>query len=394
MLRIQTFCIASRNVPQANEVYAQKEKPIPVVPCSDAFISDMRHYELQKQLRYKQNPSQISNSSYRFSRDELKEALVVDQVDSKFIACLLPSGSMTGDAGYGSEACSQGPSRTLVLVDQHAADERVRVEWLQREICLAYLRNDDGTGVKRIVLDPPVPILLTRHEKLVLQRSDDLRDLLASWGVEFSPIKDVREEDSPTDDDDSSYSQVTVAKIPEIVGNRVCDILALAHLNVDGRTSYLRGMTCRISSGVCSETGPMTHPEDHASNVSGHTTKTPSRGREHYASAPPNSWSCSTPRLAEVSSPNSFARPKFGCSFLGSPGAIMFNDSLTLDQCKGLMEQLTHTSVPFRCAHGRPSIVPLVELGPAADLRGATRYVNWEAYGDHIQAQARTTRHR
>jgi DNA mismatch repair protein MLH3 len=108
----------------------------------------------------------------------------------------------------------------LVLVDQHAADERVRVEWLQREICLAYLRKNDGVGVERIVLDPPVPILLTRHEKLVLQRSGDLRDLLSGWGVELAPINGTGVEDCHFEDD-VSYSQVSVTRIPEIMSGRV-----------------------------------------------------------------------------------------------------------------------------------------------------------------------------
>lgn len=208
--------MAGRNVLQANEVYALKEKPIPVVPCSDAFTSDMRHYELQRQLQYKQSASQMANSSNRLSRDGLKEVVVIDQVDSKFIACLLPSDPVADDAGYGLEA----PSRTLVLVDQHAADERVRVEWLQREICLGYLRND-GTGVERTILNPPVPILLTGHEKLILQRNGDIRDMFSSWGVEFAPINDTGKRNDHSDDD-SNYSQVTVTSIPEIVSHRVC----------------------------------------------------------------------------------------------------------------------------------------------------------------------------
>ena len=214
------YLVTDRTIAQANAVYAQKEKTIPVVPCSDAFLSDMRHYELQKQLRYKQTGSQATNSSYRFSRDDLKEAIVVNQVDSKFIACLLPSDVMTDSSNHGLEASSQGAPRTLVLVDQHAADERVRVEWLQREICLAYLRDGDAAGVERIVLDPPVPILLTRHEKLMLQRSSDVRDLFESWGVEFAPIDNIREKGGEADDD-YSYSQVVVTTIPGIISNKV-----------------------------------------------------------------------------------------------------------------------------------------------------------------------------
>lgn len=34
-------------------------------------------------------------------------------------------------------------------------------------------------------------------------------------------------------------------------------------------------------------------------------------------------------------------------------GAIMFNDSLTMDQCRRLVEQLAETAFPFQCAHGR-----------------------------------------
>ena len=212
--------MVDRNTVQANDVYARKEKPIPLVPCSDAFISDMRHYELQRHLQYKQSASQTTSSNNRFSRDDLKEVIVINQVDSKFIACMLPSDLATGDVGYGSGTFSQVLSRTLVLVDQHAADERVRVEWLQRDICLGYLQNEDGTGVERTYLDPPVPILLTRHEKLILKRSGDIRDLLASWGVEFVPIDDTGQEDDHFDDD-NSYSQVTVTSIPEIVNHRV-----------------------------------------------------------------------------------------------------------------------------------------------------------------------------
>lgn len=34
-------------------------------------------------------------------------------------------------------------------------------------------------------------------------------------------------------------------------------------------------------------------------------------------------------------------------------GAIMFNDSLSIEQCERLMAQLAETAFPFQCAHGR-----------------------------------------
>ena len=42
--------------------------------------------------------------------------------------------------------------------------------------------------------------------------------------------------------------------------------------------------------------------------------------------------------------------------------AIKFGQSLTSDQCTELMTNLAQTQLPFQCAHGRPSVVPLLQL--------------------------------
>ncbi|KAJ8102858.1 hypothetical protein POJ06DRAFT_265719 [Lipomyces tetrasporus] len=44
-------------------------------------------------------------------------------------------------------------------------------------------------------------------------------------------------------------------------------------------------------------------------------------------------------------------------------GAIMFGDSLSEDRCRRLIYDLSKCRFPFQCAHGRPSMVPLVDLG-------------------------------
>ncbi|XP_050447023.1 DNA mismatch repair protein Mlh3-like [Cataglyphis hispanica] len=43
-------------------------------------------------------------------------------------------------------------------------------------------------------------------------------------------------------------------------------------------------------------------------------------------------------------------------------GAIKFGDKLTLEQCTYLMKLLNFTKFPNRCAHGRPTIIPVMEL--------------------------------
>ncbi|GMQ08514.1 hypothetical protein CsSME_00052207 [Camellia sinensis var. sinensis] len=43
-------------------------------------------------------------------------------------------------------------------------------------------------------------------------------------------------------------------------------------------------------------------------------------------------------------------------------GGIMFGDTLLPSECSLIVEELKQTSLCFQCAHGRPTIVPLVNL--------------------------------
>jgi hypothetical protein len=47
-------------------------------------------------------------------------------------------------------------------------------------------------------------------------------------------------------------------------------------------------------------------------------------------------------------------------------GAIMFGDTLSREQCQKLLFSLRQCALPFQCAHGRPTLVPLVRLAAAA----------------------------
>ena len=46
--------------------------------------------------------------------------------------------------------------------------------------------------------------------------------------------------------------------------------------------------------------------------------------------------------------------------------AIKFGDSLDLDACQRLLDGLARCDLPFQCAHGRPTIAPVVQLAPRA----------------------------
>ena len=61
-------------------------------------------------------------------------------------------------------------------------------------------------------------------------------------------------------------------------------------------------------------------------------------------------------------------------------GAIMFGDKLAPRQCDQVVSSLRACALPFQCAHGRPTLVPLLRLAasqappqpPAAAHTGTT----------------------
>jgi DNA mismatch repair protein MLH3 len=69
----------------------------------------------------------------------------------------------------------------------------------------------------------------------------------------------------------------------------------------------------------------------------------------------------------------------------------MFNDPLSLDQCQRLVSQLSEAVFPFQCAHGRPSIAPLVSVDRLGEndrvtsrTRASTREVDWTTFKSSI----------
>uniref|UniRef100_A0A673XAB0 MutL homolog 3 n=1 Tax=Salmo trutta TaxID=8032 RepID=A0A673XAB0_SALTR len=76
---------------------------------------------------------------------------------------------------------------------------------------------------------------------------------------------------------------------------------------------------------------------------------------------------------------------------LACHGAIKFNDRLSKEECCSLVGALSSCQLPFQCAHGRPSIAPLVDVlhlndqeePPRPNLRKLRRmYKAWELYGN------------
>ncbi|KAI6135072.1 hypothetical protein EV401DRAFT_2052575 [Pisolithus croceorrhizus] len=200
--------------------------------------------------------------------------------------------------------------KTLILVDQHAADER---------ICNGFLSyHDKSGGVETMQLSPPMLVLLTHPYQKAFE----------SWGVHFL-------EATIDSDEHAAYIQVFVAAIPEIVSEKV----GLTFRKKNRSSDMLQVILGTLENELDSLDVP----------------------------APPRSGACET----ETRWVKALRWcPRVLLDLINSKacrGAIMFNDPLTLEQCQRLIKQLTATAFPFQCAHGRPSLVPLTPLALQGD---------------------------
>ena len=138
---------------------------------------------------------------------------MINQLDRKFILCAV-------DEIKGSDDSRQefgNLRRMLVLVDQHAASERVRVEGFLRTLCHNFLELE-GNGSQspdRLELDPPRMILLSRKESSILRNT---QSILGRWCLELS-WPESKSCDQSIDQDE--YEQFLVHSVPRVVSEKV-----------------------------------------------------------------------------------------------------------------------------------------------------------------------------
>lgn len=134
-----------------------------------------------------------------FLAKDLAEAYVIGQVDFKFVACVI-----------GHNSTEEEP--VLALIDQHAADERVRVERILQELCEAALDVSERSSNP---LDTPQNVLLTEREAMLLfNRDGDVLRELRRWGLVFQKLSDDV-------DFEADRVQVSVVELPYLLHEKV-----------------------------------------------------------------------------------------------------------------------------------------------------------------------------
>ncbi|KAI0970961.1 hypothetical protein F4678DRAFT_108908 [Xylaria arbuscula] len=281
----------------------------------------------------------------RVTKAALRGAEVVAQVDSKFIFA-----KVRVDSNAHEPVIQHPRASLLIIIDQHAADERCRVELLMKDYFEPTGKMDiNDTSATRAVSMSETSIAYSELLERPLKFDISVRDAaqleqmaqhFIHWGIHYHIITVP-----PTMD--TSHRRVEVTRLPPSIAER-----------------------CRLEPRLLIELlrKEMWKLDQHGNHITAMRSYSPQQG--------------------EATTPHWISRfhgcPEGILDMINSRAcrsSIMFNDPLSQEECTKLLRRLADCAFPFQCAHGRPSMVPLVDLGstmaytsdeakPAADSFG------------------------
>ncbi|KAI0082343.1 hypothetical protein K474DRAFT_1585498 [Panus rudis PR-1116 ss-1] len=318
-----------------NQAYIPREPTIPSLQLSS--VRNACSQPRSQQFAYEPTLSQYPLGDFHVSQMSaraLRTAQVLGQVDKKFIACIV---ELSDSPVHFVARGVTGGGRGLILIDQHAADERVRVERFLGELCSGFLRSSgqqeevNRDGVKQRMLSPVIPVLLTLRDAERIVSSVEIQTAFRRWGFSFrEPLKiEVGDANSV----EPGFRQVLVEGVPDVVGEKAS---ATQLLMDNGLCDILKGFLAHFEA----------HGYERATLTASQSRREDGDQKMSWQKA--MRW-CPKELLDLVNSK--------ACR-----GAVMFNDSLTIEQCRLLVHQLAETAFPFQCAHGRPSVAPLINI--------------------------------
>ncbi|KAL8849991.1 MAG: hypothetical protein Q9221_005097 [Calogaya cf. arnoldii] len=295
--------------------------------------------------------------SAKLSKTGLLNAKIISQVDKKFILVL--TDHVPHDGNVTSKALVE--YQTLALIDQHAADERIRIEALLAELCIPPLPETLGLnpslGITTTLLPKPIAFQIKTQEHRLF---DAHAHHFARWGI----LYDLTKPPQATCSTLNTTTSIRVKYLPPVIAER-CRLEPKLLIDLLRREVWTR-----------EEEGRKTQP----------SKATPTAVDTNESNRPSATW------LTQLTT-----CPQGIIDMLNSRAcrsAIMFNDELTPTECKTLVARLAHCKFPFQCAHGRPSMVPLVAvcqdgggggIGGFEEEKGggfADAWKSWKVRGD------------
>ncbi|RKO90434.1 hypothetical protein BDK51DRAFT_39117, partial [Blyttiomyces helicus] len=186
-----------------NPVFRGAARPTPVLRLST--VDPPARTFTEKAERAFKGP-RTEELELAISKERLQNLRVISQIDAKFIACKLPKRTGTPE------------SDLLVMVDQHAADERCRLEALLDEFKGAVAtESEPECTVETIPLDS-LRISLTRREAAAALR---VANRFARWGIAIEPPENFYVAASAANEDaDDHRVQVKIVALPRLIADR------------------------------------------------------------------------------------------------------------------------------------------------------------------------------
>ncbi|KAK6083682.1 vacuolar membrane protein [Seiridium cupressi] len=326
-----------------NPVFEATEQRVPVAFGETKLIS-MDGCPRKPHSCHREFPDTSFGVAGRISKAALRAAEVIAQVDRKFIFAKVPLGSALDEAPE-----RQNRMSLLIVIDQHAADERCRLERLLKEYFGAEESGKDEPGQARSeVLDKILQFEISAQERVLFERH---LSHFAHWGIGYQlntvpPSIQQRKLKFP--------SFLKIMSLPPSIAERcrteprlLIDLLRKEVWKLDevGGRRLKQASTTTSAGAVIDDSRTL-----------------------HWLS-----------RLHDC--------PRGILDLINSRAcrsAIMFNDMLSPDECKSLLTRLADCAFPFQCAHGRPSMVPLIDMGDQRII-GNERRGDGVSFGKHFK---------
>lgn len=268
----------------------------------------------------------------KLRRQHLELAEVIAQVDRKFIFAKMKA------ACY--HAGDDSSDTVLALIDQHAADERCRVEWLFEEL---FVSSSDGFHLEintKTFQSDPITFKVRPTEVPLFKR---YLEFFSSWGVQYTIDYKPR----------SGVGLGTINSLPALIAER-CRSEPNLPIDLIRAEIWKKEESGRPSSARRMENESPFMDLDQPDAATRHTWVERLSGCPQGIIDLLNSRACRS--------------------------AIMFNDALTIDECQSLVSRLARCLFPFQCAHGRPSMIPILDLQSTGKLDSAELF-NCETTG-------------
>ncbi|KAL4879734.1 hypothetical protein BJY04DRAFT_192808 [Aspergillus karnatakaensis] len=274
-----------------NPVFGRSERPLSALDTDPEYDTTDENFHKTCGL------DNFGVSKYRgkLRKRDLATAKVIGQVDRKFILV---------------EIANLQP--TLALIDQHAADERCRVESLSEQLF------DSDWNIQTIQVDTVVFNVAASEFSLLKRHAAFFR----AWGIDY--VVELNPQ--------SSKATVSVSNLPPLIAER-CRVEPELLVNIIRAEIWKR-----TESGSTRPQTPTSENKGHGEGWVGRLAGCPQGILDLL-----NSRACRT--------------------------AIMFNDGLSIEECESLVSRLANCVFPFQCAHGRPSMAPLVDICGSMDHR-------------------------